>query len=242
MLAASLTDWLQAGAAVLSMVATIGLLVFAAVQIRHIRDQAAATSDQAGAARDQVELMRADAKDEASRRAEQGRALDSQIAAVAGIATATRDAARAQVQPVVFAHARGAVVQGPNDELDLDDQLAAVPYYLANEGTGLALDVEHGIGIAGEEFAFGSGMRFRAMRPGEVLPPIPERSADPVPPTALHVYLAKGTLAESRRGGNEVVYWARFDNVFGERFETKNFADSRTPATLRRINGSEGTA
>ena len=49
-------------------------------------------------------------------------------------------AARAPLQPVVFAHAHGAPVSGPDDEFDIGEDLVAVPFYLTNEGTGLALD------------------------------------------------------------------------------------------------------
>jgi hypothetical protein len=50
--------------------------------------------------------------------------LREQLAAVAEIAGATREAARAQLQPIVFAHAQGSWIRGPKDEIDLAEGMA----------------------------------------------------------------------------------------------------------------------
>lgn len=245
--ASVLTDWLQAVGGVGAFLATIGLLIYAAVQVRHVRDQSAATERQAEAAREEVELLRAAGREEQSRRdherrdrdEERGRqeqAVRRQIDALVGVARATLEAARAQVQPVVFAHAHGGAVRGPNDEFDLSEDLAAALYYLSNEGTGLALDLEHGVLIGDAEYAFGRGMRHRAARPGEMIPPLPasgQRSRQR--PDVLEVDFHVDVLEQARRAGINFVYWCRFSNVFGERFETRNSLDPAVPGTLRRL-------
>jgi hypothetical protein len=107
----------------LAALAAFVLLVLAYRQMRANRERADAT-------RRQVELMAADAErerrfreaDDAQRMADQSArelAIREQLAAVAEIAGATREAARAQLQPIVFAHAQGSWIRGPKDEIDL---------------------------------------------------------------------------------------------------------------------------
>jgi hypothetical protein len=109
-------------------------------------------------------------------------AVEKQIRASVAQGEAIREAARAQLQPMVFAHA---------DKIDAlaEDQPNAAPlgwpklnpyrlgpgqigfgYRLKNEGTGIALNIEHGMEIDGREIPFQGGMRFRALRPGEAQP------------------------------------------------------------------------
>jgi hypothetical protein len=66
----------------------------------------------------------------------------------------------------VFANAHGAAIRGPNDDNDIGEREIAFGYGLTNEGTGVALNVRHGVEIGGIEHAFGDGMEFRAVRPG----------------------------------------------------------------------------
>jgi hypothetical protein len=49
--------------------------------------------------------------------------------ALGTVARAARNTAGAQLQPVVFAHAHGAPVFGPDDEFDIGEDLVAVPFY-----------------------------------------------------------------------------------------------------------------
>lgn len=241
---AAITDpeVLQAIGAIGSLVATVVLLGYAGVQLRHLRDQSAATADQARAATQQVELMREAAAVEQRRRRDERRERNAEIAqerqllhdqnaALIEQAQATRDAARAQLQPVMFAHALGAPRRGPNDDLDIDAELAAASYSIANEGTGLALDIEHGVSFDDDEFAFGGGMRLRAARPGESLPPEPNRQR----PFAATFPLS--VLDQANRNRLAAVYWCRFSNVFGDRFETRNSLDPREPPVFTRAAG-----
>lgn len=97
-------------------------------------------------------------------------------------------------------------------------------YGLKNEGAGIALNIEHGVEIDGQELPLNGGDRFRALRPGESQP-APEQY-----PWAV-VADQRNIPAEWKSR----VYWARFDNVFGERFETRNPTDPTQPAEFNRI-------
>jgi hypothetical protein len=178
---------------------------------------------------------------EAARRAEEqadrDRAVRDQLVALSRITDATRDAARAQLQPIVFAHAHGAARRGPNDELDLSEGRVAFPYYLSNEGTGPALNIKHGVEVGGIDYPFGGGMEFRTARAGEFLPPLDEGTTQPVPSRSLTVDVADHELPEGWRTLTHS-YWARYENVFGEKFETRNPNDPRQSAVFRRITGS----
>jgi hypothetical protein len=236
---------LQAIGGVGSLLATLVLVFYAGVQTKHVREQSEATASQAEAAREEVELLRAAGREEEARRDQERRDRDDerhreeeavrrQVRAMSGEARATLEAARAQVQPVVFAHARGGTIRGPNDEFDLDEGLAAAVYILSNEGTGLALDLEHGVLIGEAEHAFGDGMRLRAARPGENIPPGPADRA-PTRGAVFEVSFSSEELTAARRARIDIVYRCRFSNVFGERFETRNSANPSVAATLTRL-------
>lgn len=171
-----LTDWLAAGASLSAALAAFVLLVLAYRQMRANREQADAT-------RRQVELMAADAErerrfreaDDAQRMADQSArelAIREQLAAVAEIAGATREAARAQLQPIVFAHAQGSWIRGPKDEIDLAEGMVSFPYHLANEGSGIALNIRSGVALGDIDYEFGDGLQVRVLRPAETIPPI----------------------------------------------------------------------
>ncbi len=73
------------------------------------------------------------------------------------------------------------------------------------------------------------GARYRTISAGETLPPgYPnwrpiERQAHP----ALTV--------DVLNPGPDLVYWTRFSNVFGDRFEVLNYPDPARPAVFRRL-------
>lgn len=217
MLAASLPDWLTAIGGVGAFLATAALAFLARKQM--------------SAARDQVDVMRRAAADEAKTVREQ---IDASIAQ----GTAIRDAARAQLQPIVFATATQAWVRGPDDplQLGLGAGQVAFPYYLANEGSGIALNIRHGVEVDGNDEAFGEGMEFRVLRPGESQPILDPASGKLLQIRPLAVVKAEhelGTGWEKRPRR----YWARFENVFGEQFETRNPFDPQQSATLTRLRG-----
>lgn len=204
-----------------------------------------ASRQQAKAAGEQVALMRADAKEERehrdaedSRREEEqatrDQAVRDQLDALASITEATRDAARAQLQPIVFAHATtGAWVSGPDDQLDLSEGDIAFPYYLSNEGTGLAMNIRHGVEVGGVSYEFGEGMEIRALRPGESAPPV-DYGTKVLVVRPFTVVRQEQTLPSAWRELART-YWAKFENVFGEQFETRNPNDPRQSAAFMRL-------
>jgi hypothetical protein len=62
-----------------------------------------------------------DQKNERANEQRVARRRQADTRALGTLAWATRNAARAQLQPVVFAHARGAPVSGPDDEFDVGE-------------------------------------------------------------------------------------------------------------------------
>ena len=82
-----------------------------------------------------------DQKNERANEQRRSHDADKQTRALGTVARTMHHAARTPLQPVVFAHAHGAPVSGPDDEFDIGEDLVAVPFYLTNEGTGLALDI-----------------------------------------------------------------------------------------------------
>jgi len=115
---------------------------------------------------------------------------------------AVREAARAQLQPLVFGRLRS------------PDEATSFTYRISNQGTGPALDIEHGIIIDGGVEI--SSPRVRSLRVEEN-----HRITIQIPADA-HI----------------VSSFARFSNVFGERFEIVNPADRNIAATLRRLTGA----
>jgi type II secretory pathway pseudopilin PulG len=206
--AASLPDWLTAVG---------GLLVFAA------------TAWLASVAKTQMNDARTASAAEAA-------LVEKQIAASIKQGEAIEEAARAQLQPMVFAHPGLVDTWSPDtpkavpvgypkpNPYNLGPGQTGFGYSLENEGTGLALNIEHVIEIEGLELAFGDGMRFVALRPGE---------AQPVPPHAWVVVIREGQLPDA---WGSRVYWARFDNIFNERFETRTSSDPTEAAEFKRID------
>ncbi|MGH2852640.1 MAG: hypothetical protein ACRDLF_00390 [Solirubrobacteraceae bacterium] len=104
-----------------------GTLILAGVavaQIRESRRQTGAMEDQVTAIRDVAEEELAAMREDIQASIEQGRAV--------------REAARAQLQPIVFAHAYGGAIKGPDEGADLGPGEVGFRYRLINEGTGVA--------------------------------------------------------------------------------------------------------
>lgn len=195
-----------------------GTLILAAVallQIRESRRQTEAMKDQVtvieGVADKELAAMREDVQASI----EQGRAV--------------REAARAQNQPIVFAHTYGGGIKGPDEGADLGAGEVGFQYTLVNEGTGVALNIRHGVELCGILREHGDGMEVRSMRPAEKLP-----VARPVTALAFMVVfredeLPTGWPKEAR------AYWATFENVFGESFKTANPHDPHQSAAFMRV-------
>jgi len=225
---AKLTDWLTAIGGVGAFVATTVLAIVALKQISLARDQMTKLDDQVTAARDQVDAMRETSAAELS-------AVREQIAASIEQNRAVREAARAQLQLIVMAHATQ-IVAGPNDKYSIREDQVAVAYFLANEGSGIALNIRHGIKVDGERFEYGAGLQTRVLVPGESQP-LRDESGQLIWRVPMFVVRPRETFWGGER---DVSYWATFQNVFGERFETVNLGRPEVPFLFRRIQDGNG--
>jgi hypothetical protein len=194
---------------VAAAIATIGLALIAFLQMRAARIQIEVMKATAG---EQVKVLQDTAGRELA-------AVREQIEAAVKQNDAVREAARAQLQPIVFAH--------PLPATD-----GSLRYWMKNEGVGPALDVEHGISISAgrttETFVYGGGKRAKRMRTfaaGEALPP--------GYPYAQNVDPFEVAVPRHWDGVSPVTYWTRFRNVFGDRFEVLNQADPVLAAEFR---------
>jgi len=192
--------------------ASIVLSVLAFAQVNTMRNQAALAKE---ASNQQVQAI-------TETTAKELEVVRQQVAASVAQNEAVRSAARAQLQPIVFAHG-----------MSSGDRDAAgnkrFQYYLANEGVGPALDVEHGIKLSGREYPFGGGdsaMRVRTLAAGEIEPPgFPQAVSNQLGPYGV----------DAPFDGQGVTYWTRFSNVFGDRFEVLNPDVPTTPAVFRPV-------
>jgi hypothetical protein len=193
-------------ASIVTAAATVGLALLAYLQIR-------AGQAQAKEARKQSDAALAIAQEQA--------------AAALTVARETREAAERQWQPRVFAHAwRGPV---PGDGNDAAPDEMAVRYYLSNEGTGPAFNVEHGVEVAGRLHTW-EGRQWRTMRAGEAIPPMFDTIGQPVSLSPIVVGVKKLEWSD------DIVYWTRFENLLGERLEVRNFPDFTRPAEFQRAS------
>ncbi|HEX4483315.1 MAG TPA: hypothetical protein VH081_05965 [Solirubrobacteraceae bacterium] len=194
-------------AAVITAIATAGLAFLAYRQMR-------ASDVQMRGARAQADAAIALAK--------------QQTTATLEIARETREAAERQWQPRVFVHGKGRFYLGHGHD-DVPEDQVGVPYYLSNEGTGPAFNVEHGIEIAGKSYTW-NDWQWRSMRAGEFIPPLSPASTQPVPEGEIVVLVP--ALEWERR---TLVYWSRFENLLGDRFEVRNYDDPRAPSRFLRL-------
>jgi hypothetical protein len=189
-------------AAVVGGVGTFVLAVVAVFQMTESRRQTRAMESQAAAGRDAAARELAAMREYIRASVEQGNAV--------------REAARAQVQPIVFAEILAGISKpGESDEIGEGER--AFPYRLSNEGTGVALNITHGVEIEGIEKAFGDGMHLVSLGPGITIPP--DEGLDPTH-RRFEAPFREDELPENW-GIASRTYWVRFENVFGEQFETR---------------------
>ena len=193
-------------AAIVTAAATVGLAVLAYCQIR------------AG----QAQARHAQAQSDTALAITQ-----EQTAAALAIARETREAAERQWQPRVFAYAWRVPVRGDGSTAAPDEM--AVSYFLSNEGTGPAFNVEHGVEVAGVCHTW-DGRQWPTVRAGEFIPQLEASSKQPIPPSPIVVGVKLPEWDE------DVVYWTRFENLLGERFEVRNHPDPTRPAEFRRLD------
>lgn len=192
---------INAVAAIVTAVATIGLAVTAVCQIRAAGRQATAAARQAARA---LTITR-----------HQAEAAVSQAKAGARQADETREAALRQWQPRVHARFHGL----PTHDSDMvgDDEVD-VPVYIINEGTGPAFNVRVAIEVAGHDVDWREAQFWWSVQPREFLPSLEPDSRQPVPERQLHI----GVRAP-HWNPDGYSYVTRFDNLFGERFELRDF-------------------
>jgi hypothetical protein len=193
-------------ASIVTAAATVGLALLAYCQIRAGQAQAKENKAQSDAA---LALAQ------------------EQAAAALTVAQETREAAERQWQPRVFAHAWHGPVRGDGDNAAPDEM--AVRYYLSNEGTGPAFNVEHGIEVAGIPYTW-EDRQWRTVRAGEAIPSIPDPIRQPVPDSPIVIGIKLTEWNE------DIIYWTRFENLLGERFEVRNPPEATRPAEFRRVS------
>src|SRR5215213_3078075 len=133
-------------------------------------------------------------------------ALSTSIAAWQGVLMKRSE--RNRTQPIVVAYERG------DPAPEGRDLVFAVS--LANEGAGPAFNVRFGILLDGAEHAYrplpagaqGAGDVPRALGPGRTLPEGADRYRLVVPDVAAALHTR--------------VYWCRYENAFGDSWETRN--------------------
>jgi hypothetical protein len=145
---------------------------------------------------------------------------------------AVRAAAQAQNQPIVFAHVFGSAIKGSKDGVGPGQ--VGFRYRLVNDGTGVALNIRHGVELCGIVREFGDGMEVRSMRPAEKLPP-GGRTTSPF----FTVMFPEDELPPNWH--NEArAYWVSFENVFSETFKTANPHDPHQSAAFIRVEELPG--
>lgn len=198
--------------------ATLVLAIFAGFQMKASMNQVTTMTH---SAQDQIDALKETTADELA-------LVHKQIQASTAQNEAVREAARAQMQPIVFAHGFGSPLSDATGR-DAPPGRVRLRYYLKNEGVGPALDVEHGVSIGGVDSTVNdAGARYRTPSAGETAPP-------GYPNSQAYGVLAVDVLnAEPDR-----IYWTRFSNVFGDRFEVLNYPEASRPAVFREL-GSDG--
>lgn len=114
------------------------------------------------------------------------------------------------------------------------DELVTVCFYLTNNGNGPAFNVTYGVDWRDGSHQADNGHVYRNMGVGEIVPGPsdglePPGSTQPITIDLRHEGLPRD---EIDRG---LVYWTRFDNVMGERFEVRNPHDTTRGTELRRM-------
>jgi hypothetical protein len=155
-----------------------------------------------------------------------------QIKAAREQAQIAREAASRQWYPLVYAHEGEA--PGPDPDIESDEHIGCF-YFLRNEGLGPALNIEHGVEVWGTSWIFGGAQarQYRSVQPGASIPPTLEGETEPESLIARHI--PEASFFPDDEVPDEVVYWCRFESLFGDRWETRNSNDPRQPPEVRRL-------
>jgi hypothetical protein len=167
-----LIDWVMAVGDAGGFVVALALIVLAMQRMRHTREQADAAESRPRLPPTRSRLCvrrppRTPSGGSSTRRTRERTSsgshdADEHTRALGTLAQATRDAARAQRHPVVFAHTCGAPVSGPDDEFDVGVDLVAVPFYLTNEAVESTAALRSAASSTRSAVGCGSAPRVRA--------------------------------------------------------------------------------
>lgn len=159
-----------------------------------------------------------------------------QIGATKQQADIAREASSRQWYPLVYAHE--GEVPGLDSALPSDDHIGCF-YYLRNEGLGPALNIEHGVEVWGREWAFGGELsrQYRSIQPGATIPPTGP-GGDPSD-SVIVKHIPEGMFYLDDEMPEEVIYWCRYESLFGDRWETRNSNDSTQAPEIRRLSPVE---
>jgi hypothetical protein len=144
-----------------------------------------------------------------------------------------REATARQWYPLVYAHEG----EQPGADPDLlSNEHIGCFYYLANEGLGPALNVEHGVEIWEQQWPFGGTQtrQFRSVQPGMSIPPAV--NAHDTPEEFIVKHIPTSQFYPDDEVPDEVVYWCRYESLFGDRWETRNSNDPTRPPEIRRLD------
>lgn len=158
-----------------------------------------------------------------------------QIRAAREQAEVAREASARQWYPLVYAHE--GELPGPDPDIDAD-HLVGCFYFLRNEGLGPALNLEHGVEVWGQSWPFGGAQtrQFRSVQPGCSIPPTDD--GDPEPGNFIVRHIPELSFYADDECPDEVVYWCRFESLFGDRWETRNSSDPTQPPEILRLDSA----
>jgi hypothetical protein len=153
-------------------------------------------------------------------------AISTGIAAWQGILMKRSE--RNRTQPIVVAYERGDPLREERDLVFLVS--------LANEGAGPAFNVRFGIMLDGRERGYtprpagtqGPGDVSRALGPGRTLPD----SCD-----AYRLVVRGSAAADAGTSLESRVYWCRYENAFGDSWETRNAWRPEEELRIRALSG-----
>jgi hypothetical protein len=147
-----------------------------------------------------------------------------------------REAASRHWYPLVYAHE--AEPPRPDSDLASDDHIGCF-YFLRNEGLGPALNIEHGVEVWSKTWPFGgsAARQFRSVQPGASIPPTGD--GEDQPDEFITKHIPESEFYPDDEAPDEVVYWCRFESLFGDRWETRNSNDPTQAPEIRRLPQAE---
>lgn len=101
-------------------------------------------------------------------------------------------------------------------------------YYLVNEGTGPAFNIQVGIDVAGRVH-WREGIWW-SMQAREFIPPLDAIAKQPVPLEVIYI-----GVPELAWKPDAYAYVTHFENLLGERFEVRSYPDQARPSEFTRL-------